>query len=105
MNASPARRDEAPITSADERAFVSRSGLRLRPSQLREPRVAGGRYWSGYWAQPYSVETIDVTPHGSLMHIVVRWEHDGRITSHFTAWNPTWDRIIDSDLPAGAGVI
>jgi hypothetical protein len=91
-----------PVVSADERAFAARTSQVLTPSRIREPRIAGGRYWSGYWAEPYSVESIEIEPGGVLGRIVVRWERDDRLASHFTAWNPKWDRIIEPAKAAPA---
>jgi len=59
-----------------------------------DPRVEGGRYYSGYWAEEYEVLAVHPGPHcysGTCW--TVRWA-GGRTTHHATAWEPRRDRIV-----------
>lgn len=52
-----------------------------------DPRKVGGRYFSGYWRDEYTV--LELRPAGWLR---VRWS-DGHETVHATAWDPKRDRV------------
>lgn len=51
------------------------------------PRKVGGRYFCGYWRVGYSVTAID----GHMMTCV--WD-DGKTTTHCTAWDNRFDRVL-----------
>jgi hypothetical protein len=58
------------------------------------PQRPGGRYRCGFWAEDYTVLSIDLMP-GSWpsWQISVQWA-DGSITTHSTLWDPHRDTVI-----------
>jgi hypothetical protein len=65
---------------------------------MREPRKAGGIYYTGYWGYYYQVVSIELDEWGYLKNITVRTPASDssalRTWSHSTAWEPKRDRII-----------
>lgn len=59
-----------------------------------DPRVVGGRYWSGYWHQSYTITAIESDATSGRRVLTARWS-DGRVTRHMTAWDERQgDRIV-----------
>lgn len=65
-----------------------------------DPRKPGGRYWSGYWQEEYTVEAMfsQIRPEipgwgHSDGWMTVRWA-DGHTTTHCTAWDERRDRVL-----------
>lgn len=56
-----------------------------------DPRVAGGRYYCGYWRKQYSV--VWINQDGEMK---VRWE-DGTESVHRTMWDPRRDQVISQE--------
>lgn len=55
----------------------------------KDPRVVGGRYYSGYWNTEYTVVGIN----GS--DITVVWKGEKTPVTHSQAWNPEkGDRVV-----------
>jgi hypothetical protein len=82
------------LITAEERLFAKVHNLRLEPSAEIEPRELGGRYWSGYWGRTYMVEQMKLDECGRLRTMTVLWDVEGRRTTHCTAWDPRYDRIV-----------
>jgi len=59
------------------------------------PRRVGGRYFSGYWREEYTVLAIqwDMPVWGWQM--TVHWA-DGHVTSHSTWWEAGRDRVVEA---------
>lgn len=62
------------------------------------PRKLGGRYRSGYWRQEYTVTAIMPNETYGVV-ITCEWD-DGRITSHFTAWDHKRDSVVELEACA-----
>ncbi len=74
--------------------MVMPANARLVPVESGDPRVVGGRYWCGYWRQIYSVLAIRRGSVPGVRHLTVRWEGDLSETTHCTAWDFNYDRVI-----------
>lgn len=59
--------------------------------QVNGPRVPGGLYRCGYWAEDYEVLAMWSTVDGRQPWLTVRWA-DGRETTHCTRWDGRRDR-------------
>ena len=60
-----------------------------------DPRQLGGRYFSGYWRQAYTVLKIDDHgPLGETTYWLVEWD-DGTLTNHCTPWDPKRDKVLE----------
>ncbi len=70
-----------------------------------DPRRVGGRYWSGYWGEEYEVLSFHTVEDWRERSITVRWQKQpcalhpppcgfSITTTHATAWDWMWDRII-----------
>ena len=64
-----------------------------------DPRVVGGTYRSGYWAEDYTVLAITYGHPIWGTQWTCRWQ-DGRVTTHSTEWNWRRDRVISQSTPA-----
>lgn len=103
------------MLSYNARQFTEKNNVELQqPKGVREPRTAGGLYWTGYWSKAYLVLDIKTFECGcktakhrkncegvSLDRITVQWATDanelrpcGEITSHMTWWDARRDAII-----------
>ena len=61
------------------------------------PQVVGGLYFCGYWHREYTVTAIEYKDGWEGTSITVRWEDDGHTTTHCTAWDEKWDRVITGE--------
>jgi hypothetical protein len=57
-----------------------------------DPRMAGGRYFCGYWQQEYTVRDLWRGDHG-VIWLTCEWA-DGHVTTHCTAWDTHRDKIV-----------
>ena len=60
---------------------------------MTDPRVVGGRYFSSYWQQAYTVTMIEIS-YGGFKWFTCAWQ-DGQITRHCTAWDKN-DKVLTS---------
>ena len=71
-----------------------------------DPRTVGGRYFSGYWSQEYTVNAVDLIdgilwltctwhPHSESTHprASEQWD-ETRVTRHCTPWDDRRDEIL-----------
>jgi len=58
-----------------------------------DPRVEGGRYYSGYWRMEYVVLALSpVVEHRRPVSVL--WA-DGTVTHHCTPWDARFDRVVE----------
>jgi hypothetical protein len=71
----------------------TRATRRASPPR-RDPRVIGGRYYSGYWRLAYTVLAI-AEPEPGSREWTCQWA-DGTVTTHATAWDWPRDRVLEA---------
>ncbi|MFF2927147.1 hypothetical protein ACFVTP_32885 [Streptomyces celluloflavus] len=71
------------------------------------PRQVGGHYDHGREGSEYEVLAIDRGSRSAwrTWQISVRWDRDGRTTSHCTGWDPDRDRVVAEPPAPGAQII
>jgi hypothetical protein len=70
------------------------------------PRIVGGRYFNGYWAQEYTVTAVELIdgvkwitcawhPKSESTHLMVsdQWD-ETRVTRHCTPWDARRDQVL-----------
>ena len=57
-----------------------------------DPRKVGGRYFSGYWRQEYTVTATEVR--NATLWLTCEWA-DGHSTTHCTSWDARRDRVVE----------
>lgn len=73
------------------------------PARPADPRKVGGVYWSGYWAEQYTVLAIQPSHcYDGTTCFTVKWAERGGTNTgtshHSTAWNFGRDRIISEPV-------
>jgi len=58
----------------------------------QDPRQVGGRYFSSYWRQEYTVTAMELR--NDVIWFTVFWERDQHSTTHCTGWDHKRDQVL-----------